>query len=174
MVTVRNGRISRDPGGCTARVPAMPTGMIGTPQCNDRPRGSGVAFVQPLIGSPGPLGIDPQQISRVEDLGGGVESPLRCVPSSPMHGNLSGGPKEPCRAPVVEVLGFGHIGHPTAKHQRQEERVAKRLVICGQHGGAATGHVLTALDLDAPEQVEHRGQHHFEQPVGHGQRYRRL
>ena len=103
-------------------------------------------------------------------------SRARCEASPPLrlHGDLPGGPEEPRRLPVVEVLGLGHVGDPAAQHEGQEERVAERLVVGGQDDRPVGRDVLAPFDLDPPQQEEDRAQQHLQDPVGHGQRYRRL
>src|ERR1035437_4262986 len=133
-----------------------------------------MAPVQPDIGRPGPIGVDAEQATPDQHLFGRVKCPLRLVPSSAVQWDLARCPKEPGSLPVVEVLGFGHIGHLAPHYQRKEERVAKGLVIGGEYCGPVGGNVLSSYDLDPPEQEQDRGQDPLEYPVSHRPRYRCL
>src|ERR1035437_8821779 len=133
-----------------------------------------MAPVQPDIGRPGPLRVDAEHATPVQYLFGRVQCPLRLVPSSAVQWDLARCPKEPGSLPVVEVLGFGHIGHPAPHYQRKEERVAKGLVSAGKYCVPVGGNLLSPYDLDPPEQEQDRGQDPLEYPVSHGPRYRCL
>ena len=52
-------------------------------------------------------------------------------------------------------------------HQRDEERVAERLVVGGQHGRPLLGDVLPPLHLDPPQHEEDRAEDPLEHPVRH-------
>ena len=99
-----------------------------------QPGHPGVALVQAGVGGPGPLGIDGQQAAAVEHPDGRVEGPLRGVAAARGSSGSARRPGRTTPSPVVEVLGLGHVGHPAAEHEGQEERVAERLVVGGQDG----------------------------------------
>ena len=162
-----NGRITIEPGGWTVRVPTRPTGITGTSQPRREPGDTGLALVEPDVRCPGALGVDGEHAAALQDRGGRVERPLRGVAAAAVHGDLPGGPEEPGRLPAVEVLGLGHIGDPAPDHEREEERVAERLVVGGQDHRPVGGDVLAPLDPDAPQQVEERADDRLHDPVGH-------
>ncbi len=117
-----------------------------------------MAAVKAAVASAGSLWIDPEELTRLQHPGGGVEGPLRGVAAAAVDGDHAHGREEVLRLPGVHVLGLAHEGDPAGQHEGQEEGVDHRRVV-GAEDGTALGQVLDAGGADPPQALEHRGQH---------------
>jgi len=89
------------------------------------------APVEPAVGRPGALRIEPEQLTRAQQVKRRLEGRLGGSRALPVHLKLVGGPQvgrpEPAeRAPGREVLGLGGEHHRTVDHERQVHGVDER------------------------------------------------
>jgi hypothetical protein len=89
------------------------------------------APVEPPVGGPGALRVQPEQLARAQQVNRRLESRLRGSRALPVHLKLIGGPQvgrpEPAeRAPGREVLGLGGEHHRPVDHERQVHGVDER------------------------------------------------
>ena len=130
------------------------------------------APVEPAVGRPGALRVQPEQLARAQQVKRRLEGRLRGSRALPVHLKLVGGPQvgrpEPTeRAPGREVLGLGGEHHRPVDHERQVHGVDERQVVGREDGRPGRRDVLEADDLRTSHHVQGGSYHDTRKPVLH-------
>ena len=130
------------------------------------------APVEPAVGRPGALRVEPEQLARAQQVERRLEGHLRGSRALPVHLKLVGGPQvrrpEPAeRAPGREVLSLGGEHHWPADHKRQVHGVDERQVVGREDRRPGRRDVLEADDLRSSHHAQDGSYHDTRKPVLH-------